>query len=163
MALATDVGVVFHPLDVALLPAIITAGAGNDGVEVNGPIMDRLTANGPHMSGKLVFSGVTTLAASETLSVLANLQHGDNSALSDAADYLYTADGDNDGLLAATVVKTGALTAARWTVSFDVDLTMAKRYLRAQVTLTLSAGATDTVNGSGLLLVGGGHVLPSVP
>jgi hypothetical protein len=151
--LATDVGAYFTSLGPALIPATITAGAGNDNVEVDGPILDRFALRSLHLSGKLTLFGVTTLGAGETLTIAANLQHGAAANLSDATDF-----GES---LPATVVKTGAVTNGQWHVELDVDLTMAKRYLKAQVTANLSRANTDTVAIAGVLHVGGGAVRPA--
>lgn len=129
-----------------LTAATITAGAGNDGVAVNGDIIDRTTV-GYAKSAFVVVHGVTTLASSETLTCAVTIQHGDASNLSDAAT-LHT-------FAAASVGLTGVQTAAAWQRKVDFDLTNAKRYVRAVVTTNLSASGTDTSAASACWVFGG--------
>ena len=152
-----DIGFFLANAQCAFAPQVVTAGAGIDNVQQNGIIFDRLAVVGADIfpSTKLVFFGVTTLAAAETLTVAADVQHGDNSALSDAAVLAgFT--------LATTIVKTGAATAGVWTVSLDVDLRTAKRYFRCRPTFDLSRATTDTAAVAAAWILGGGSILPAV-
>ena len=143
----------------AQAPSVITAGAGIDGAEQNGLIVDRLALPALFQSAEVEICGITTLAASATLTITANVQDGDNSALSDAADYVYDPAGGT-GLLAATVVKTGAVTNGVWKTRLKVNLVRAKRYLRTQITADLSAAGTDTCAFSATWIFGGGESVP---
>lgn len=113
------------------------AGGGGDNAEVAGAIID-LNAIGNPKSAKLIITYVTTLTAVKTLTFAVDVDHGDASNLSDAAVL--------DAGFTATVVETGALTAHLGTVELDVNLSGAKRYLRANATPNLSHTDTDTVN-----------------
>jgi len=140
---------------VALLPATITAGAGNDGQEVDGVIWDRLkTGREGSLSGALFIFGRATLTDAATLTAAFNVQDGAASNLSDAADY--------GSAFASAVVATGPTGGGTvdFCVKLDVDLSSAKRYGRAQVTLNLSASGTDTVAAAGLLVLAPAEKLP---
>lgn len=140
----------------ALVPAVITAGAGNDGVEVNGPSINLLGfGNTRFKSGKLLIAGRAALAENETLTLAANLQDDTVTGFSGTpADY--------GPALASGVVATGP--SGGGTVDFvaaiDVDLAGARQFVRAQVTANLSRANTDTVAISAVLVVGGADQLP---
>jgi hypothetical protein len=137
----------------------ITAGAGNDNVELNGQAKDRLKAGRTlGLSGKLLILFEAVLAQDETLTVAANLQDAAASSFAggDAADY--------GTAFPATVVATGPTGGGtvRGVVELDVDLSGARQWVREQVTLNLSASGTDTVKASSCLLIGGTDHLPAV-
>lgn len=118
-----------------------------------GAIVDR-TADGFAQSA-LAFANVVFTTASgatgATQTVTLVVEHGDNSALSDATTlsssaqvYTWAADGANDGLHCLAV-----------------DLTSAKRYIRAKVKVT--KGGTVTISAqsvSGGLVLGGLDTTP---
>lgn len=171
--ISTDIGS-YIKTQTALTPAVITANAGNDNTELNGIIVNRLlSGRGLALSAKLVISFVTSLTADKTLTITANAQDGENPGLSDAADYAaIRASYDmaaaapptvvtlSSGNFPATVVKTGAASAAAGQVEIDFDLSKAKQYIRAQVTFDLSHSSTDTVAYSAVWVFGGYKNLP---
>lgn len=152
-----------HPRDIgasiegalALIPAVITAGAGNDGVEVDGPGIDRVGSRPLHLSAKLIIAWSAALASTETLSLAVNLQDDTELAFGGTpADY--------GNALADAVVADEAVDGATpsGTLELPVDLSSARGFLRAQVTATLSASGTDTVAIAAVLVFGGADQEP---
>jgi hypothetical protein len=127
--------------------SIVAAGTG-DNVALTGATIDRRG----YGSATFVIAYKTTLAASETLSF--------------AAEYQISADGSNwdtaVSLQAATVARTGAVTAGHGVVEFDVNLEGLKRYIRFNFTPNLSASGTDTAVVYGTAILGGADALPAV-
>jgi hypothetical protein len=154
-AIFTDVGA-FIGADCAVVAEVITAGAGNDGVEVDGPTIDRFGFSDRGMSGSFVIPFKTVMATLETLTVATQIQDSANG--SSWADF--------NGPVALSGAKStvfGGLAGAQTLYKchkHDIDLRMARRYLRVQTTLTLSAVGVDTVAYGGALLVGGQQQLP---
>jgi hypothetical protein len=137
----------------ALIPATITSGAGNDGVEVDGPYID--VSDLPGHGAVLMIVWSATMDTDETLTIAANLQDATSGAGAGVADF-----GD---ALAATVVSTGAAGTTNGVTELRIPEFNGNRgFVRAQVTATLSRGATDTVDIAAILVVGGGYVLPAV-
>lgn len=136
----------------ARIPAVITAGAGNDNVEINGPWVD-ITAIGtggrPHsVVAFLIWSA--TLAAAATLSLLANLQDATSSGGAGAADF--------GTAYPLTVVATGPGGGGTLTGVTKVaaeEIVTARSFLRLQSTSDLSAATTDTVAIAGIFVFGG--------
>lgn len=154
-ALQHDIGAQLKAA-LALDPAVITAGAGNDGVEVNGTGFDRFQfGNTRFLSGKLVIAWRATLAQDATLSIAANLQ--DDTAVGFGAT-----PADYGPALANAVVATGPSGGGtvRGVSVIDVDLAGARQFLRAQVTANLSAANTDTVGICATFIFGGADQLP---
>lgn len=133
---------------------LITAGAGNDGVEVDGIDLDRFGAtplagevrlSDRGNSAAVVVAYSTVLASGETLTIAVQLQDGpDGSAWTDFGD-------------AQSDVITDPTTGATYTGTMKfrfTDFHLADRFVRAQITATLSAGATDTAIYSAVLVVG---------
>jgi hypothetical protein len=137
----------------ARIPETITAGAGNDGVEVSGPWINVANLPGHGAVALLVWSA--TLAEDETLSLAANLQDATDSGGTGAADF--------GTALANAVVATGPTGGG--TVNGVTEMRIPefngnRGYVRLQSTADLSATGTDTVDVAAILVVGGGHVLP---
>ncbi len=160
MGLLRDIGAHIKGF-LALIPAVITSGAGDDGVEVDGPWVDVSTNVGEGIEAHgavLQIMWDTTLTATETLSLLANMQDATDGAGAGAADF-------GKYVLAAAVVATGG---GGGTVETGVtelripEFNGNRGFVRAQVTATLSLGATDTVRIAAMLVVGGAHDLPAV-
>ncbi len=156
----------------ALIPQVITAGAGDDGVEVDGDGVDRFgdgtidlptlhpeDGAPPHLSCALVLGWQATLGAADTLTLAANLQDDTELAFGDTPADIGSATEDQ---LVAVVVATGGSggTIENGATKLNVDLSSERRFIRAQVTATLSAGATDTVALGGVFVFGGGYELP---
>lgn len=135
----------------ALIANTVTAGTGADGAEQNGLWNSHIG----FLSGKLVIAYSATLAQAETLTIAANLQDATALAGTGAADY-----GD---AFAAAVVATGDTggSTENGTVELNVDLSSARGYVRAQVTPTLSAVGTDTVDLAAILVLGGAAEYPA--
>jgi len=151
----TDIGA-FIGADCAVVPEEITAGAGNDGVEVDGPDINRAQWSDRGMSGSFVIPFYADMAATETLIVATQIQ--------DSADGITFADFDGPVAGSGTKATTfGGVNAAQDIYAahkHDIDIRMARQYLRVQTLLTLSAGAVDTVAYGGAFLVGGQQELP---
>ncbi len=152
-SVARDIGA-FIKGELALTPAVITAGAGDDGVEVDGPGIDRL--GGRHyLSAKLIIAWDAVLASDETLSITANLQDDTELAFGGTpADY-----GDAFPL---TVVADEAVVGGTpsGTTELRFDHSGPRGFVRAQVTATLSAATTDTVAIAAVLVLGGADEQP---
>jgi hypothetical protein len=114
----------------------VAAGTG-DNTEAVGEIVDMQAQPGP-MSGFIFIAGSATLADAESISLLAvGLEHGDDSGLSDKADY--------ETEVAWTDLKTSSGGSTElFAVKLPQDLTGIKRYWRVKVTPDLSASGTDT-------------------
>lgn len=125
----------------------IVAGGAGDGVEVNGATIDRKGFD----SALLLVPHEANLSGSDTLTVAVQLQHGDESDASDMADL-----GTTYNITSATLSADG-----EGLLAVDIDLSGVKRYVRAQVTPTLSAGATDTAEVSSVFVLGGADELPA--
>jgi len=135
---------------------LVTAGAGDDGVEVDGIAVDRfgltgITAGETRLSDRgqsaaVIVSYDTTLGSDDTLTMAVQLQDSpDNSAWADQG----AAQSDVITDPTAGAAYTGTM------VFRFADFHLMDRYVRGQFTATLSAGATDTVQWSAVLVVGG--------
>lgn len=139
----------------ALIIPTITSGAGSDGVEVNGEIIDRQNA----LSASFVVLAKATLDADETAILQLTLQEDDDSAGGTMADV--AADLQPEGAAASSVLTlTGGVggTTEEGVYQFDVDLSSLKRYVRIQVEVTLSRGATDTGTAAVACVLGGREI-----
>lgn len=132
-----------------------TAGGAGDNTEVNGAWQDREGDNGIAMSAKLVIVYEAVLGDGETLSFAANFQ--------DATDANGTGADDYGDVVATQVVATGNSggETVDGTVEIDVDLSGAKQFVRTQATPNLSAGSTDTLKWSSVLMFYGDKYQPA--
>ena len=130
----------------------VTAGGAGDNTLVTGVILDRTTV-GHALSAVLAIPFTATLAQGATLTISGVVQEGDAANLSDAVT-LQT--------IAPTVVATGPTGGGTVTGTFEVNVPLmaAGRYVRANFTPDLSAGATDTAALSAVLVFGGADRLP---
>lgn len=129
----------------------VAAGTG-DNTEALGAIVDQLAHDGLR-SGAIFVFGSAVLGEDETLALNdLKIEHGDESDLSDAADYEYfSAPADN------AAVATGGTGGTTEAVAFKqrVNLQGVKRYWRVSVTPDLSASGTDTFAlGFGVVAIG---------
>jgi len=143
----------------AFLPATITAGAGNDGVAVNGLIIDRGEAGLRYpMCAKIAVNYVANVNTGETMTAALKVQHGSASDGSDMADYT---DEYGYGAFASATVESGPLTSKSNVVVINMACDGMKRYVRAVSTLNLSRSGTDTVAYSGMWTFGGLEAIPT--
>lgn len=144
IALQRDIGSLLASA-LALPGQVITAGAGNDGVEQNGNVID----HSPYLSGKLIIAYSAVLAQAATLTIAANLQDASDSTPTDPLDF--------GTAFASQVVATGGTGGSTevGTVEIDVNLSSARGFLRAQITADLSAGSIDTVALAAVFVLGG--------
>jgi len=153
IAFLKNAGALITP--VAAFPSTpATAGGSGDATEVNGFSVDLLAYGTRFRSAKLCIPVAAVLASGATISVAANFQDSAND--SDWSDYATA--------LAATTLLTGPSGggAARGVAELEVDITGARRYIRAQATPNMSAAGTDTaVMGAGMLLLCGPQELPA--
>jgi len=157
MAFQRDVGSLLVAKS-ALNPVTVTAATTADGQEINGTHIDRqaFTHDMP-LSCKVIAEHYGSLAAAKTATLAFNLQHAD-STTGAWTDY-----NDRDGTTVATVTQaatTASQTFNNVTVA-DYSLGAAKRWIRVQVTPTLSATATDTLDYGGVVVFGGYNVDPA--
>lgn len=132
----------------------VTAGGAGDNTQVVGQIIDRQALSLP-LSILVLILWKTVLAAAATLTLKSVLiEHGDDSALADAATYatLETAGGT------AVATSAGGGTV-RGESKYSVDLNGAKRYIRIKYTPDLSAANTDTAELSSCFVTGGSDTL----
>lgn len=135
----------------------ITAGATADNDEVTGAAVDRLLAvggKGLAMSCKLVIPWSAILTSTKTLSLAANLQHSSTST----GTYADLTDRNGDDVaFASEVVATGTTdtSAFNGVRELSVDLSGAKRYIRAQITPDISTATTDTAFIASTIILGG--------
>lgn len=134
----------------------ITAGAGQDGVEQTGPTIDRLVTSAAaggtvYNSARVDIAYTTTLGAAETLSL--------GVKIADSADG--SAWNTPVVLQAATVVKTGPVTAEKGIASYVVNLAPRARYYRILWTPNLSRADTDTALLSVQITMGGATYQPT--
>jgi hypothetical protein len=139
----------------------LTAGGAGDGAEVSGPYVDRLG----YRSCEVMLAWTATLADTESLTLASNLQDASDSSGTGVADYGSATSGAAGGseILASTAVATSSGGSTETGVtSYNVNLTMADRYLRCQFTPTMSASGTDTAVVSAVIVLGGGDLNPAV-
>lgn len=129
-----------------------TAAGSGDNTAVTGAIIDRNAIGNPQ-SAVLAIPFTATLAEGETLSIGYTVEEGQANDLSDV-ETLQTA--------ALAVVATGPSGGGTVTGTFEVNVPLmgAGRYVRANFTPDLSAGATDTAALSAVLVLGGADRLP---
>ena len=138
-------------------PAAGTAGGSGDNTEVNGDIVDMQALDYVPWSGAIVITGEATLAQDATLALNdVKIEHGDESDLSDAADYSYASfclPTDN------AAVATGGTGGSTETVKFKqrINLQGVKRYWRVCFTPDCSAASGDTFDLAGCAVVIGGE------
>jgi hypothetical protein len=133
----------------------ITAAGTGDAAYEEGAIADMQSLDHP-LSGLIVIPYSTTLAEDKTLTMKVKIEHGDESNLSDAADYAF---GMPDGTAEQSlgVVATGDTGGSTETgiETQRIDLSGLKRYFRIDVYVDLNATGTDTVTFSSALVYGG--------
>lgn len=151
-----NIGALIH-CEIGRIPETVTAGAGNDNVEVNGPAVDLLALSG---QGKRKFHSCKVgllweivQAGATNFTVLMNLQTANVNTFNDGSQ------ADLSPVYPSTIVQTGAGTF-RGVVELSVPLVGAKQYIRLQSTVDLSAGGVDTAKVSALIIMGGADVNP---
>ncbi|KKL78897.1 hypothetical protein LCGC14_2020250 [marine sediment metagenome] len=158
VAFQHDVGA-YLKAEIALNPEEVSTT--DDGSERSGYAVDRQGLGSPCLSAKLVVPYAASLAAAETATVKVNLQDV-TTTTGTWADY-----DDKDGSTANTATIGSTASTAAQTVNdvleVDFDIGSAKRYLRVQVTPTLTASATetDTVDVAAVIVFGGADVNPA--
>lgn len=146
----TDIGAYIQP-EFALIPVTLlsSALASTAATEVNGPAYDRFSNTSRMMSAQCCVPVEAVLTSGVDASIAANLQHADTTVSTDFADF---------GLATSSLSWTGATggTTVQTVLHWDVNLTMAKRYVRMQVTPTLgTTGLGSSVKYGGLITFGG--------
>lgn len=126
----------------------VTAGGGADGVLQNGRSVNRLN----YLSCVLSVFVSAVLASSETASVTVQLQDSADGSTG-WVDY-------GDPLLITEVAADGA--DENGEVELDMNLSAAKGYIRSNITITMSAGATDTAEVMAGFTFAGEHERPLV-
>lgn len=151
VAFQRNVGSFIHALP-ALAAATVTAGGGADGVAQTGLTIDRNTLADTVLSGLLVLHTELALGATDTAQV--NITFEDSA--DDSAWTAYDPGPPDDYAAETTAVNAdGHAVFTR-----KIQLGGARRYVRAKVTVTLSAATTDTAKIDAVLVVGGSYALP---
>ncbi len=129
---------------------VATAGSTGDATLVNGPWIDRRDFSWAKVSVALR----AVLGATNTLSVLGQMQDADNAAGLNAANF-----GD---AVANAVDLTGQSGGSTETgvIEADYDLTMARGWIRFNFTPDLNRANTDTSTAMVMFTLGGGHFHP---
>lgn len=129
--------------------SLITAGGTGDGTENEGQTID---AKG-FGSLKLSVSGLASLADTKSISLGCDIQESADGSTWDTAVELY----------AATVVATGTTGGTNEYFEKETSVSMEgrKRYVRFNVTGTMSATGTDTALYSAVAVLGGAHLAPA--
>jgi hypothetical protein len=141
-----DSGVIFNSI----------AGSTNDNSEKAGVIIDRGAHEVP-LSMSLLMPFKAVLGAAATLKLGYRIEHGNDSALADTADFASVAVAGN---VVATANASGQTLSG--IAKADIDLGGAKRYLRINLTTDLSAANTDTSVQAAVAVFGGESVIPAV-
>lgn len=131
---------------------ILTAGATEDGVKVTGQTIDRLYCD----SCILTLAATATLANTKTLSFAAEYQTSSDGSTWDTAVSLQS----STALLTGDGVSTTFHGALELALKLGSDNTM-KRYIRFNITPTMSATGTDTAIWAANCVLGGDDILPS--
>jgi len=130
-------------------PVILTAGATEDGVKIDGETINRRDA----LSCVLSIVGKAVLQATETISFAAEYQESDDGSTWDTAV----------ALQASTVAATGDTGGS--TEGFAVELPLMlkplKKYVRFNITPAMSASGTDTAVWAAACDLMGFDVLPA--
>jgi hypothetical protein len=149
-----DFGACIKPM-FAAVETDVTAGGSGDDTEVNGAWIDTRGFE----SLEAIISFTATLAANETLSLAAQVQHASLANGSDGEDVST----DHIKALASTAVATGEAGGSTETGvhALGIDLTMLKRYVRVQFTPDLSAADTDTAKVGMAYVLGGARNAPA--
>lgn len=135
--------------DAAGAPSIVTAGGALDGAAVTGPTIDRQDA----LSAVLAIAARATLGNTETLTFQVDIQ--------DSADG--TAWGAVTTVGAAAVLLDDAGAGGgdyEGEREVDLDLSAYRRYIRFQITPTMSAAGVDVANWAALCVLGGAAETP---
>lgn len=146
-------------------PVNVVAGDGNDGVEQNGFVIDRFTLGQNQATdlrrrglGAALFIFCTaTLGHNESVTLIANLQHGDNFAFNvNVSDFPHRASAQPPIIPLPTLTIDEQEATTYGVLKQQYDLTGARRYLRVQYTVTLTDSThTDNAMMSGALVFGG--------
>jgi hypothetical protein len=116
----------------------VAAGTG-DNTEVVGVIVDSTLEPGL-VSGLIIVAGSATLTTAKSISILdLKIEHGDDSGLSDKADYTF---GHTKNSVSDIKVSASGSTEP-FAIKQKVDLTGLKRYWRVSCKPDLDAGSTD--------------------
>ena len=125
----------------------VAAGTG-DATEAFGAIVDQLAHEGLR-SGIIFVAGSATLADTKLLDIgSVKIEHGDETDLSDAADFFTPVD-------FASVALSAGGTTELFAIKLNVDLWGVKRYWRVSLIPDLDATGTDTFEiGFGVAAIG---------
>lgn len=147
-----NVGSYIAPRNAGAL-ATITAAAGNDNVEQNGPSIDRLGYD----SAVIAILSRATLTGGQTLALSVTLQDSsDGSTFADVA-----AEHQPGGIAGGGVLATLSTAGDNHYLSeYSVNLRGLRQYVRVQFTGNLSAGATDTATIACVMILGGAQTMP---
>lgn len=131
----------------------ITVLSSADGSESDGLDIDRLAlTRDVYRSAKVVIPFTTTLSTGDTCIVVCNTQDSPTSTL--YADY-------STAVSVTVTNSTGAVDQVlSHVLEFEVDLGAADRFIRTQITVTMSEAAADICNIGASWVFGGPPVLP---
>ena len=140
-------------------------GTTSDGDEISGGWVNRLDAeSGLAMSALVSISYISSLLATNTLTLVSNMQDATSSTGAGAADMTDrdgTAFGTTGSVVAGTTASTGTV-AFTSTYDYEVDLSGADQFIQLQFTPSCS-GTTggSSVNIAGMMTLGGYQNVPA--
>lgn len=149
----TDINSVIAPR-IASLVTSVTAGGTGDNTAITGTSIDRQAFVAPPLCASLALLSEAVLAASATMT-MKNVKIQDSADNSTWTDYLTFTD---PGVVATGPVGGGTVQSA---TKLGVNLSSARRYIRAVFTPDLSAANTDTAKVLGAFVFGGFEAIPS--
>lgn len=127
----------------------LVAGDAKDGVKQTGDTVDRYDSNSRNaaQSLKLGVAWLATLAAAKTISITIEYQDSSDASTWNTAVAVQE----------VTVVGTGESGGSTETgiIEWDKDLSALDRYIRFNLTVTMSAAATDVANVAAIVTLGG--------
>ncbi len=151
MNLQRDVGSLVSPKIASAFTSVTAAGAG-DNTAVTGVTLDRFATGSMPLDAVVVIAWQATLASAQTLTIKnVAIEHSvDGSSWSTYKTWT------DPG-----IVATGVATAVKGVVELGLDLSSAKRFVRANHTPDMSASGTDTATTVVLLVLAGYDRLPA--
>lgn len=138
----------------------VTAGGSGDDTLYYGPIIDRLQDGGPFDACLHVLAVEGVIGEGEKLTAYSLVQHDSDAAGGTMANYVPPNDEGTSGIKSAEIANG---TVEKGVLQHTVDLSGAKRYIRAGGKVNMSASGTDTAKWHSVLLLGGSKKKPFKP
>ena len=146
VALNRDIGSYLRAIPAVAYTQVLAGGAA-DGVPQNGIVIDRNDYDQLYLSALLAFQVTTASLGPATATVEVSISDSADGVIFAAwdagpADTVYSTDGD-------------------FVISHNVNFAGARRYVRVNWEITMSAGSVDTADVTAVLVAGGFDELPT--